>query len=122
MQRGGGSSSSCSSLSTEQVTNVLCAREVTFYHPSRQPEGVDAERPAGWSSPPCGSGRLVQWYPCYPTTIWQSAGASMPSVIVRGPAAGTSRKVATRTVTPSLGLKAVWTLPWPGSTKAVPAK
>ena len=38
-----------------------------------------------------------------------------------GPSAGALKNVATNTVTPLVSLKAVWTWPCPGSTKAVPA-
>ena len=38
-----------------------------------------------------------------------------------GPSAGAAKNVATKTVTPADELRAVWTWPCPGSTKAVPA-
>src|SRR5215208_8437014 len=49
----------------------------------------------------------------------QPAGASVG--ISRSPLAGTSKKVATMTVSPGPGLNAVWTSPCPRSTNAVPA-
>jgi len=53
--------------------------------------------------------------------MWQSSGASTPSVIVSGPSSVISKNTAMSVVTSSVALKAVWTLSRPGSTNAVPA-